>query len=163
MMKKNVKVIITERQKKFLLKEGEKIKRNSITEGYDDISMETIKSFPRLNTYDKYPQKKFKEFTLVYVENDKHIQELYKLFGKIIAFSNEDGSEVGSSSFGYNFEGDTELEATIGVRKDYRRKGIATAIYIWIEDIMGVSLAPAKSHSDLAEKFWTQKDRKFGK
>jgi GNAT superfamily N-acetyltransferase len=50
----------------------------------------------------------------------------------------------------------------ISVEPDHRRKGIATAIYLEAEQITGLKIIKPDNHSEEAEAFWKQKNKKFG-
>jgi len=54
------------------------------------------------------------------------------------------------------------MKATIDVRGDKRRLGIASNIYQWIEKLTGYKLYPDTPHSKSAEAFWGNPNRKFG-
>lgn len=63
------------------------------------------------------------------------------------------------------FAGDIngKVEASVEVHPQWRRKGIATALYKLAERVKGKSLTPSLPHSPDAEAFWKQPNRPFGK
>ena len=54
------------------------------------------------------------------------------------------------------------MKASIDVRSDKRRLGIASNIYQWIEKLTGYKLYPDTPHSKSAEALWNNPNRKFG-
>lgn len=54
------------------------------------------------------------------------------------------------------------LEGAVEVDPNFRRQGLATAMYVWAEQLSGRKFRPATSHTDAAEAFWRQKKRPFG-
>lgn len=83
------------------------------------------------------------------------------LWGDILVFDGESGTEIGRASYGLPKE-DSPLKAAVDVRKDMRRKGVASNIYIWIESLTGKKLHPDLPHSKDAELFWANPNRRFG-
>ena len=128
----------------------------NINESYDDIGLEYILTErPKLKQYNDYINKKnVNGFTYLNFKSDRYFM------GSILVFDNTDETEVANSSYGKYEDG--LLKATIDVRNDKRRRGIATEIYKWIEELTGETLYPASRHSDSAEKFWNQPNRPFG-
>jgi len=59
----------------------------------------------------------------------------------------------------WNTEDSTRLEGAIEVDPRFRRKGLATAMYDWGEQLSGLKFAPASSHTDAAEAFWQARKR----
>lgn len=59
----------------------------------------------------------------------------------------------------WNTEDPTRLEGAVEVDPRFRRKGIATAMYNWGEELSGLKFAPASSHTDAAEAFWQARKR----
>jgi hypothetical protein len=129
----------------------------NINESYDDIGLEYILTKrPKLKQYNNYINKKIVNgFTYLNFKPDAYFM------GSILVFDNADESEVANSSYGKEYEGGV-LKATIDVRNDKRRRGIATEIYKWIEELTGETLYPESTHSYSAEKFWNQPNRPFG-
>lgn len=81
--------------------------------------------------------------------------------GQIIVFDNSDGTEIANATYG-KVKKDSLMKATIDVRSDKRRNGIASNIYQWIENLSGYKLYPESPHSKSAEALWTNPNRKFG-
>lgn len=67
---------------------------------------------------------------------------------------------VGTAYFGYV---GAQLKAAVQVDPKYRRRGIATAMYSWIEEIARDTLTPDIPHTPLAEALWNQPNRPFGR
>ena len=55
------------------------------------------------------------------------------------------------------------MEGAIEVDPRWRRRGIASFLYAKAEELSGLVMCPASPHTDLAEAFWQQPDRKFGR
>jgi GNAT superfamily N-acetyltransferase len=67
---------------------------------------------------------------------------------------------VGTVFYGpWNTEDSTRLEGAIEVDPNFRRKGLASAMYDWGEQLSGLKFAPASSHTDAAEAFWQARKR----
>lgn len=49
------------------------------------------------------------------------------------------------------------LASDVGVRMEFRRKGIATAMYDFAESVMQSRFLPCTPHSPYAEAFWTDR------
>lgn len=131
----------------------------TINEGYDDVSMDYIKSRKKLSEYNNYDDKIVinNNTYLNFVENDDD----WYLWGYIYVFDNEDGTEIANSSYG-KIEKNSKMKAAIDVRPDKRRTGIASNIYQWIEKLTGEKLYPDTPHSKSAEALWNNPNRKFG-
>jgi hypothetical protein len=139
---------------------------SSIKESYEDViknpdmGMNYIKN--KIKKLDQYPEslqrKKIGDIVLI----NEPPSTPYDDMGKIHAFDVNDGTEIGNSSYGYTSKRSTTLKATIDVRPDWRRRGVATEIYKFIEEITGDKLWPDYPHSPSAEKFWKQSNRPFG-
>lgn len=54
------------------------------------------------------------------------------------------------------------LEGAVEVDPGFRRRGVATAMYRWAEQMSGKEFRPGRGHTPLAEAFWQQPDRSFG-
>lgn len=65
-----------------------------------------------------------------------------------------DGQYLGKTFFGNHPTVPGHLEGAFEVHPEHRRKGIASAMYDWAEELGGKPMAPADSHSDYAEAFW---------
>lgn len=159
-LRKLIRVIINE---SFKTKPGQlfwdKYSSENIKEAYDDVSMDYIKSLKKLNDYNNYNDK-------IVIGNNTYLNLLSKndswfLWGKIIVFDNEDGTEIANADYGKEKE-NSLMKATIDVRKDKRRTGIASNIYQWIEKLTGDKLYPDIPHSKSAEALWNNPNRKFG-
>ena len=133
--------------------------KNFMEEGYDDVSMEYIKGLKRSSEHEDF-EDKITIGDITYL-NFNLREKGYLVFGKILAFDNKDGTEVGSCLYGKESD-DARMVATIDVRKDKRRQGIASNIYSWIEELTGYKLSPDTPHSKSAAAFWANPNRKFG-
>ena len=146
---------------KVLVKEGH-IKKiiQSLFESYNDVNVDFIKkNTKKLNQYENFSDiKKFDDITLL---NFKNSDDDWFLWGKVIAFNNDDLTEIANASYGKINEYDL-LKASIDVRPDMRRKGIASKIYEWIEELTNETLFPDIPHTKDAEKLWSNPNRKFG-
>lgn len=128
-----------------------------LRESYEDVGLDYIlNKAEKINHYTNYIKKKeVAGFTyLLFPENPYFL-------GQIKVFDSNDGTEVANSSFGRDYEGGPLLP-TVDVRPDKRRKGIATEMYKWIEEITGEKVNPSQGNSALAQKFWNQPNRPFG-
>lgn len=67
---------------------------------------------------------------------------------------------VGTAYFGYV---GADLRAAVQVDPKYRRRGVATAMYVWAEEIARDKLTPDIPHTPLAEALWNQPNRPFGR
>ena len=70
-------------------------------------------------------------------------------------------TEIANASYGKPKE-TSLMKASIDVRSDKRRLGIASNIYQWIEKLTGDKLYPETPHSKSAESLWNNPNRKFG-
>jgi hypothetical protein len=73
-----------------------------------------------------------------------------------------DGTEVANLFFGLENENDTNMQGAVEVDKPHQRKGIATEMYKWAEELSGMKMEPSLPHSKDAEAFWNQPEREFG-
>jgi GNAT superfamily N-acetyltransferase len=74
-----------------------------------------------------------------------------------------DGNKVvGSLFYGRERPSDETLKGAIEVRPEYRRQGIATELYVWAEQLSGLSFLPDEPHTEAAQALWGQKSRPFG-
>ena len=131
----------------------------SINEAYDDVSLDMIKkNIKKLESYPTYDNKKvIDNYTyLNFKTNDD-----WFIWSDIKVFDNEDGTEIGRSSYGKLIE-TSSLKATIDVRSDKRRNNIASNIYEWIEELTGYILQPDIPHSKSAQSLWNNPNRNFG-
>jgi len=133
-----------------------------IQEAYDDVGVEFVKNKrEKLKDYTNYDQKKvLPKVTLIHIK-DPYPEEKWFLWGDIYAFDNEDGTEVGHVSYGKQHESSI-MKASIDVRPDKRRMGIASEMYKWVEELTGETLHPDVPHSDSAAKLWGNPNRSFG-
>lgn len=95
--------------------------------------------------------RRFKEFTLHWKpESDPGYYDMVATVGE--------GDEllvVAALGYGpWNCEDVCRLEGAIEVDPRFRRRGIASAMYDWAEDLSGLKFAPASSHTDDAKAFW---------
>ena len=130
----------------------------NVNEAYDDVSMDYIKSRKKLSDYNNYDNK-------ITVNNNTYLNFIEKddwfLWGSVYVFNNEDGTEISNATYGKITE-NSPMKASIDVRKDKRRLGIASNVYQWIEKLSGYKLYPESPHSESAEALWNNPNRKFG-
>lgn len=82
------------------------------------------------------------------------------LAGQIFAIDAKSDEVVGDAM---GFIVDGMLVGTVEVRKDFRRKGIATIMYDQIEKESGLKFRPDDSHTSDAAAFWKSRSQKKGK
>lgn len=122
----------------------------------------------RLKTRD-FPKEKsrftrhstFKEFTLHWRRTTDA-----GFFAISATVPTEDGERVVGDLFYGPWNADpaeTDLEGAVEIDPEFRRRGLATAMYAWAERLSGKKFRPATSHTDAAEAFWKQKKRPFGR
>jgi len=130
----------------------------NVNEAYDDVSMDYIKSRKKLSDYNNYQDK-------ITINNNTYLNFIEKddwfLWGSIYVFDNEDGTEIANATYGMVKES-SPMKASIDVRNDKRRMGIASNVYQWVEKLSGYKLYPESPHSNSAEALWTNPNRKFG-
>ena len=131
----------------------------NLNEGYNHVSIEYIKSRDKLSDYYNYDDK-------IVIKNNTYLnftekEDEWFLYGTIYVFDNEDETEIANASYG-KIKEYSDMKATIDVRGDKRRQGIASNIYQWIEKLTGYKLHPDIPHSKAAEQFWNSPNRKFG-
>jgi len=102
--------------------------------------------------------KRFKDFTLHWMPG----RDLLKS-GSDILVTNADDYVVGNLYYGIENEGDEVMKGAVEVHPAWRRKGIATALYSWAEELEGKTFIPEETHTQDAEAFWKQKNRPFGR
>lgn len=130
-----------------------------VNEAYDDVSMDYIKSRKKLSEYKNYNDK-------IVIGNNTYLNFIEKddewfLWGYVYVFDNTDEAEIANASYGKVKEY-SNMKASIDVRSDKRRLGIASNIYQWIEKLTGYKLYPDTPHSKSAEALWNNPNRKFG-
>jgi GNAT superfamily N-acetyltransferase len=138
-----------------------KIIKQLLREGYEDIGIEYTKTkTPKLDSYPNNLEKvEFGNFIMINVPYDEKTIKLYDLLGSVKVFDKYDGTEVGNSSYTVVHG---LLKASVDVRPDMRRNGIASAMYKFIEQLNKQTIYPDYPHTDKAEKFWRQPNRNFG-
>jgi hypothetical protein len=149
----NLRKIISEELLKVINKN-----RQRMTEAYDDVSMDYIKSLPLLKSYTNYNDK-------IVINGNTYLNfrknDDWYLWGDIKVFDNSDGTEIARSSYSKQYE-TSRLTPSIDVRSDKRRSGIASNIYNWIEKLVGEKLYPDIPHTKSAEALWNNPKRTFG-
>ncbi len=143
----------------------EKLSRsNRLIEAYDDVPMEYIKRKKKLSEYTDYTDKTsidgYEYLNFREKDHPSPQGDNWFLWGMIIVFD-QDGTEVANSSYG-KFRPRSTMTASIDVRPDKRRQGIASNIYQWIEKLTGETLHPDLPHSPSAKALWASPNRKFG-
>ena len=137
-----------------------KIEIEKVVEGYKDRLNLDLDSYPstRGNMKDKIKNatltKKFKDYILTYEKFDEKTRDWLNLYGEILAFHIKSKQEVANSTWGE----DNGMEATIDVHPNHQRKGVATQIYSWIEEIEGRELSRGSIQSDDAKAFWKNRE-----
>lgn len=71
--------------------------------------------------------------------------------------------EVGSLFFGQFTKGSQFLRGSVKVNLNHRRRGLATAMYLWGEKLLGKTFTPDVGNSSLASKFWNAGNNPFAK
>jgi GNAT superfamily N-acetyltransferase len=101
--------------------------------------------------------RKVKEFTLHWrPEQDPGYYEMLATVGDAY-----DLRVVAALWYGpWNCEDVCRLEGAIEVDPGYRRQGLASAMYDWAEDLSGLKFAPASSHTNDAEAFWSARRKR---
>jgi len=132
--------------------------RRRIAEAYDDVSIDYVKTLKKVDDYE-YNDKIIIDGN-IYL-NIVSSDDDWFLWGKIKVFDKSDGTEICNASYGKE-NIDSPMKASIDVRGDKRRSGIASNTYQWIEKLTGYKLHPDTPHSKSAQAFWGNPDRKFG-
>lgn len=73
---------------------------------------------------------------------------------RMIHAVSHDGQYLGNTFFGDHPTVPGHLEGAFEVNPQHRRKGIASAMYDYAEELHGKPMAPADKHSDYAAAFW---------
>lgn len=129
-----------------------------IGEGYGDLTSDQLSGLRKLRDMHWYHDKKvLPEFTMINTETNVG----WIVWGQIKAYDNKSGEEIANVSYGKESE-DDDLMASVEVRKSWRRRGVATAIYKWIEELTGFTIHPSYPNSNDAKAFWNQPNRGFG-
>jgi len=135
------------------------ILRRILKEGYNGVTIDHVKSKKKVGDYKNYTDK-----TIIngntYLNTSQKDDDWF-LWGEVIVFDKEDGTEIANASYGKEKE-DSPLKASIDIRPDKRRGGIASNIYKWIEKTSGFKLHPDTPHSKAAEALWNNPNREFG-
>lgn len=132
-----------------------------IFETYEDVGIDYVKTkLKKLNDYHDYNNKMVVD-NITYLNFVDTYGDDWFIWNEIKAFDNVDGTEVGHTSYGKPRENDM-LKASVDVRPDKRRLGIASNMYKWIEKLTNEKLYPDVPHSQLAAKFWGNPNRTFG-
>lgn len=134
-------------------------KREMRIEGYQEMSPDMVNRLKKLSDYPIYDDKLVTDEVtyLNFITKDD-----WHLWGDVKAFDNHDGTEIGNVTYGKE-EASTPMKASIDVRPDKRRMGIASNMYQWVEKLVGEKLYPDSPHSSSAEALWSNPNRKFGK
>jgi GNAT superfamily N-acetyltransferase len=105
----------------------------------------------------------FKDFTLYWRRKPSSDFDDFSILATV---PSDDGERVVGDLFYGPWNGDPsekDFEGAIEVDPEFRRQGLATAMYAWAERISGQKFRPATSHTDAAEALWKQKHRPFGR
>lgn len=100
--------------------------------------------------------KSFGEYTL-------HAEPKYDDGDRQLHVTTQDGQHVGEAYTGEHPSHPGHIELAPEVHPDHRRKGIGTALYDYAEELAGRPAAPAAWHTDEAEAFWQNRQRKHGR
>lgn len=138
---------LTDIYKSILLGE----RSNRIGEAYDDVSIDDIKRKNKYSQYNNFTDKKEVD-GIGYLHFEKDAGDWY-MWGEVKAFDLSDGTEVANVNYGKPTKF-SQLKASVDVRPDFRRMGIATEIYDWVEELTGEQLYPDTPHSKSAQEFW---------
>lgn len=134
----------------------EKFHRTSFNEIYNDPTRWAYRNKmwgPSLSKATK--SLKFKEYTLLFEPNR------YEDFSVIYAVDSNKVI-VGELFFGKPHPTSKNIEGAIEIHPDHRRKGLASEMYRWAEELSGMVIQPSRPHSAAAAKFWDQPNIKFG-
>lgn len=136
--------------------------KKKVIEGYKDRNLD-LDIYPKgkdsMNSKLKKATltKKYKQYTLIYEKFDEKTRNWLNLWGEIVTFEKKTGIEVANSTWGLDGK---KFEATIDVHPSHQRRGIATQIYSWIEEIEGRELGRGSVQSDDAKAFWSNREKK---
>lgn len=144
---------LTDIYKSVLL--GEKL--NRIGEAYDDVSIDDIKRKNKYSQYNNFSDRKEVD-GIGYLHFKVEDAGDWYMWGEVKAFDLSDGTEVANVSYGKPMKF-SQLKASVDVRPDFRRMGIATEIYDWIEELTGEQLYPDTPHSKSAQEFWKSRNK----
>lgn len=120
-------------------------------EAYDDLPLSYfLNDAKRLKDYTKFSDRLEKNgfAFLHFPKND----DWYR-YGEIKVFNKSDGTEIANATYGKQHEYD-DMKGSMDVRSDFRRKGLATLMYDWIEDLNKEEMVPDLPHSPSAAAFW---------
>ena len=102
---------------------------------------------------DAWESKPFKSYELYWLPHKSGNDTIISVDGDRV---------IGSLFYGKENPSDKTLKGAIEVRPEYRRQGIATALYVWAEQISGLKFQPDEPHTEAASALWGQKGRPFG-
>lgn len=80
----------------------------------------------------------------------------------ILVYTNEDEALIAEARFLPTPDGKGVFSAYTEVEGKYRRLGIATAIYVYVEKVMKRKIFPSPKQDQDGKLFWTQNARPFG-
>ena len=80
---------------------------------------------------------------------------------KQVIAKDSNGDVIGTLYAGEHSDG--KMVGSVEVRPDYRRKGVATEMYNYMEEVTGKKLKPAKKNSEDAQAFWSDRNKKVTK
>lgn len=119
-----------------------------------------------LNEQIKTGVEQFKNYSLHYEIDGNGSQ----LTGYVIAKEPPNEATIGYLSFSTTFSQDQQgnegiytIPGSIKVEEQYRRKGLATAMYSLAEKLSGYRIIPNQNNSIDAKAVWNQPNRPFGK
>jgi len=99
-----------------------------VHESYEDVGIDYVKGKEKLTDYHNYTDKiVINGITYLNFKPEYNPEGSY-IWNQILAFDNTDGTEVANASYLKERE-DSRLNASIDVRPNMRRKGIASQIY----------------------------------
>lgn len=85
-------------------------------------------------------------------------------FGVLVHF---EGKLIGSAYFRHEgsalIPSDDDGNPSVIVHENHRRKGVASWMYSYAEELCQVSVMPSQGRTEEGKSFWAQSTRKFGK
>jgi hypothetical protein len=105
--------------------------------------------------------KRFREFTMHWrlaAKETAKVPPAYEIF--VTRGEGADLRVVALVFYGKENHDDTQMEGAVEVDPNFRRQGLATAMYNWGEELSGIEFRPAAAHTNDAEAFWQARKRR---